>query len=238
MNDLLIKKIIESETFPVSSLLQNRLICTFLNPVSYLDAVKHVELFENFDYIFADGSLMVSMIRSLYKKKVLRRSFDMTSMAKMIFESLSKTGKSVFFVGSTQDVIEKTVSMLAIDYPSLRVAGYRNGFFDTVEEKEGTIQKILSVSPDVVIVGMGVLNQEKFLLQLKDAGFQGTGFTCGGFLHQYAVNGKQYYPNWINKYNLRFFYRMYKEPYTIKRYAKAFFVFPIYVLKNKFAKHR
>ena len=43
------------------------------------------------------------------------------------------------------------------------------------------------------------------------------GMTCGGFLHQTANNIK-YYPNWIDRFNLRGFYRMYDEPYLIKRY--------------------
>lgn len=33
---------------------------------------------------------------------------------------------------------------------------------------------------------MGILAQENFLLKVKQAGFEGIGFTCGGFIHQTA----------------------------------------------------
>lgn len=33
-------------------------VYTFLNPVSYLDALKHKELYQRFDGIFADSSIL------------------------------------------------------------------------------------------------------------------------------------------------------------------------------------
>ena len=42
-----------------------------------------------------------------------------------------------------------------------------------------------------------------------------------------------YYPEWVDKHGLRFVYRMYKEPHTRKRYAKAAFVFPVRFLWEK-----
>lgn len=234
MNDLLIKKIIESENFTLETIFQKRGICTYLNPVSYLESVKNGSIFTDFDYVFADGGLLAFMIKLVYRKKIIRRSFDMTSMAKTVFEYASKNGKNIYFVGTTQDIIEYSVAMIKNDNPSLNVCGFRNGYFSSPEERGETLAEIVSVSPDILVVGMGILNQEKFLLDAKKAGFEGVGFTCGGFLHQYAMCGSQYYPSWIDKLNLRFFYRMYKESYTIKRYGKAFFLFPVIFIKNRF----
>jgi N-acetylglucosaminyldiphosphoundecaprenol N-acetyl-beta-D-mannosaminyltransferase len=90
------------------------------------------------------------------------------------------------------------------------------------------------VKPDIVIVGMGAIAQERFLLGLKQAGFSGKGFTCGGFIHQTASNKIDYYPRWVDKLNLRFLYRMLKESYTRQRYAKAAFLFPVRFLAEKF----
>ena len=59
--------------------------------------------------------------------------------------------------------------------------------------------------------------QEQFLIDLQKSGWQGVGYTCGGFLHQTA-KGIQYYPKWVNRLGLRAFYRMYDEPQLIKRY--------------------
>ena len=54
----------------------------------------------------------------------------------------------------------------------------------------------------------------------------GIGFTCGGFLHQTAQR-MNYYPDWINKYNLRAFYRLYKEKGLFKRLYNVLIQFPI-----------
>lgn len=64
------------------------------------------------------------------------------------------------------------------------------------------------------------------MLKVKEAGFKGIGFTCGGFIHQTAKNEIDYYPAWVNRMNVRFIYRMYKEPHTRKRYLQAALVFP------------
>ena len=82
MNSLLVTYILQTEkwTFPELFETKNR-IYTFLNPVSYLIALENKSLFEQFDGIFADGSLLVSAIRLVYGKRVTRRSFDMTSLA-------------------------------------------------------------------------------------------------------------------------------------------------------------
>ncbi len=212
----------------------NGCVCTFLNPVSYLEAVKEEELFGNFDLIFADGSIMVWFIHLLYGKKIKRRSFDMTSMAKEVFQYASNEKKTVYFVGASEANLKIAIDKIKKDFPFLEIVGSRNGFFSSKDDLKLEIDNIIEKSPDLLIVGMGVIKQEKFLLQVKDAGFSGCGFTCGGFLHQYAMRGKKYYPDWINKYNLRFLYRMCKEPYTIRRYAKAFFMFPVLVLKRKY----
>lgn len=71
----------------------------------------------------------------------------------------------------------------------------------------------------------GGVDARTFLLKVRNAGFQGIGFTCGGFIHQTANNEIEYYPLWIDRMNLRFVYRMYKEKHTRKRYVQAALLF-------------
>lgn len=234
MSCRLIKKILLTGSQDVITILtKQRMVYTFLNPVSYLDAVKDKKLFDSFDGLFADGSILTSAIFLLYGEKVTRRSFDMTSMAPLLFEFAEKEGKSIYIVASEQAQVEKAVEIFKERYPAIKIIGYRNGYFKSVEEQDNEARHITALNPDFVIVGMGVLMQEKFLLKVKDAGFQGIGFTCGGFIHQTAKDQIDYYPKWIDKYNLRFLYRMYMEPHTRKRYIKAGFVFPWIFLKER-----
>lgn len=201
-------------------------VYTFLNPVSYLDALRHKDLFVRFDGIFVDGSILAAAIKMIYGRKVERRSFDMTSVAPMLFEHAQKKGKTVYIVASQQEQVEKAVKIFEARYPDIQIIGCRNGYFHNEEEQKEAAANIAALNPDFLIVGMGVVMQERFLLRAKGAGFQGIGFTCGGFIHQTAKEGVDYYPAWVDRMNLRFLYRMYREPHTRMRYAKAGLVFP------------
>ncbi len=202
-------------------------IYTFLNPVSYLDALAHKDLFSMYDGIFVDGSLLVAAIKSCYGKIVTRRSFDMTSMAPQLFEYVRRQDKTLYIVASKQEQVKRAVEIFKERYDGINIVGYRNGYFANEEEQQQEVMHIVELNPDFVIVGMGIVMQECFLLKVKQAGYKGIGFTCGGFIHQTASNSINYYPRWIDRMNLRFLYRMYKEPHTHKRYLKAGVVFPM-----------
>ena len=215
MKDKLVSCLIRSdERFLRFNSLQKGSIYTFLNPVSYLDAIKHKELFTQYDGIFADGGLLVKAVKFFYGKTIQRRSFDMTSLAPVLFDYAQDNGKSIAIVASKQESIEQAVKILIAKYPKLSILYFRNGYFNTNEEKMDTVHKIVLLKPDFLIVGMGIVKQEDFLLKVKDAGYLGVGFTCGGFIHQIAKDKAEYYPEWIDRHGLRFIYRMYKEPHT------------------------
>lgn len=235
MSSEIIKKIIDREIIPVNFVLEEkRKVYTFLNPVSYIEAMRHKDMFMQFDGIYADGSILVKAIRILYGRKVTRKSFDTTSLAADVFDYATKEGKSIYIVSSEQNSVEKAVNHIKERFNGIQVIGYRNGFFKNEEEKDLEIRKIISLNPDYLIVGMGVIKQEEFLLRAKEAGYQGIGFTCGGFISQIAQNNIDYYPAWVDRMNVRFLYRMYKEPHTRKRYLKAGILFPIVFVKEKF----
>ena len=234
MISILVSKIISTESFSVNQIFENKgKAYTYLNPVSYLTALDNKELFSQLDGIFADGGLLVKAIKMVYGKQVTRRSFDMTSMAPELFAYVAKHGKAIYIVASKQEQVEKAVEIFRERYPKVKFAGYRNGYFASESEMDVEAKYIAKLNPDFLIVGMGALMQEKFLLKVKNAGYQGVGFTCGGFIHQTSRNEIDYYPAWVDKTNLRFVYRMWKEPHTRKRYVMAGLLFPARFIAEK-----
>lgn len=227
MPSVLVDKIKETDTLELQEILSvPKRIYTFLNPVSYLTALDHRNVFSQFDGIFADGSILVSAIRMLYGRSITRRSFDMTSLAPELFSFAEKHKKTVYIVASQQEQAEQAIKIFRQRWPGLNFAGYRNGYFNSEKEMEEEAEKIVGLQPDFLIAGMGILTQETFLLKVREADFQGIGFTCGGFIHQTAKNEIDYYPDWADRMNLRFLYRMYKEKHTRKRYLQAALLFP------------
>jgi len=208
-------------------------ITTFINPYSAYILYEYnliKKICENFDYIFIDGIALVKAIQFKYKmNKLARVSFDMTSLAPIVFNLAQQSGKSVYFIGTKKTLIDKSIRNIKTAYPQLKIIGYRHGYFRDKEEYKSVVNMVRDINPDVVIAGMGTPLQELFLLDLRDSGWLGAGFTCGGFLEQTAIAGIKYYPDLLNKLHLRWLYRLYKEPRRLfKRY---FYIYPKFFLK-------
>lgn len=230
----LVQKILSTETFSIDEIFTKKgRIYTFLNPVSYLSALDNKAIFTRFDGIFTDGSILVAAIKLAYGKHVTRRSFDMTSMAPEFFSFAEANQKTVYIVASQQGQVKRAVSIFRERYPNLQFSGYRNGYFTSETEMDREAERIITLNPDFLIVGMGIVMQEKFILKVHDKGYKGIGFTCGGFIHQTAKNEIDYYPAWADRLNLRFVYRMYKEKHTRKRYLQAAFQFPVRFISER-----
>lgn len=227
MSSVLVDNIKKTDILELQEILSvPKRIYTFLNPVSYLTALDHRNIFFQFNGIFVDGSILVSAIRMLYGRSITRRSFDMTSLAPELFSFAEKHKKTIYIVASQQEQVEQAIRIFKQRWSGLNFTGYRNGYFNSEKEIEEEAKKIVDLQPDFLIVGMGILTQETFLLKVREIGFQGIGFTCGGFIHQTAKNAIDYYPDWADRMNLRFLYRMYKEKHTRKRYLQAALLFP------------
>lgn len=236
MKSLLVTKIIETEKSDIDSILLERgKVYSYVNPVSYLDALKHKDLYGAMDGLFVDGSLMAAAVHICYGKRISRRSPDMVGYFPQVFGYCNNKRKSICVVGSKQEQMEMAVKRFAKKYPDIEWRVCRNGYFSGENEMLQYAKVIADAHPDYLICGLGSIMQERFLLMCKEAGFEGVGFSCGGFIRQIAENPNEaYYPNWINRMNLRFLYRMEKEPHTRKRYAIAGLIFPVRFVWERF----
>ncbi|AZD08521.1 N-acetylmannosaminyltransferase [Pseudomonas chlororaphis] len=166
---------------------------------------------------FCDGMLMSMFISRVTGHAIDRVSFDFTSIADAVLGSAEQQGKRVYFVGARQAELELFIRKIKTLYPRLTIAGYHDGYFDA-SQAEGIQADICRSEANILIVGLGAGLQERFEQDALRAGFRGVAFTCGGFIRQEAMATRNYYPAVINQLHLRAFYRMYREPHTIKRY--------------------
>ncbi|ANQ50226.1 WecB/TagA/CpsF family glycosyltransferase [Flammeovirga sp. MY04] len=209
---------------------------TFLNPASYVEARKHLDIYTKIDKIYIDGIGLLFFLKLFNKYKEGRKSFDMTSLGKDIFSQSVIQNRKIYIIGSTQESIEKFVSNIKKEFEGVNIIGFRNGYIKG--EEQNVINEIINKEPDITIVGMGVPIQEHFLVELKKCGYKNIIYTCGGFIHQTTEN-IHFYPEWIDKLNLRMFYRIYAEPEFRKKlpnYLKFilyFFIDLLTYIKNK-----
>lgn len=166
---------------------------------------------------FCDGMLMSGFMSRITGRAVQRVSFDFTSIADPVLRESEQRGKRVYVVGARQAELDRFVEKLGMQYPRLQLVGAHNGYFDA-EQGAALQADIRRQRTNLLLVGLGAGLQERFVLDALRGGFGGVAFTCGGFIRQEADAGERYYPDAINRLHLRAFYRMYREPHTIKRY--------------------
>jgi len=209
-------------------------ITTFLNPFSYVIAKKNKQQLSQFN-IEIDGGLLVQLL-NLFGFRRKRKSFDMSSLAPVVFNDAIQNNKSVYFIGTKPKVIDLAISNIQQQFSELKICGYRDGYLVSDKDRKSVFSEINLLKSDYVICGMGTPLQEQFLIDLQNSGWNGHGFTCGGFLHQ-TSQGIEYYPKWITKFGLRAFYRMYDEPKLIRRY---FIDYPIaiFIILNDLIKDK
>lgn len=192
-------------------------LVSFINPFSYLKLLAEKDIATGIDRWGFDGKALQLIYQRFTAAQVERLSFDFTSLADSCFSYCERQQYKLAIVGSDSASLAGFLKVLRDRYPALNLAFSRDGFFSELE-RERLLQELNSIAPDVLICGMGAGLQERLLLDLRKTGWLGAGFTCGGFIHQTASAGGDYYPAWVNRFNLRFLYRMWDEPKLIRRY--------------------
>jgi N-acetylglucosaminyldiphosphoundecaprenol N-acetyl-beta-D-mannosaminyltransferase len=209
-------------------------LTTFINPSAVALARKNPgfkDALSRFDFVLPDGIGVVKAAAKLRGVDMARISFDSSSIALPVFETAQRTGRRVVLVGGAPGVAERAAASIREGVPGIEIAAALDGYGDWSEK----IEWILALRPEIVICGMGGVAQEKFMLALAEAGWCGCGFTCGGYLDQLGA-GLQYYPGWVDRTNLRWAYRLAREPRRLwRRYLVDYQRFVLLFVKSMVA---
>jgi N-acetylglucosaminyldiphosphoundecaprenol N-acetyl-beta-D-mannosaminyltransferase len=185
-------------------------LVTFVNPL----AVRLVESDSRYranlrrmSLVFSDGIVLTWAARRIGRCPMERVSFDSTSIAPSVFRFADEHDRTVALVGGCPGIANAAADRVRQRFPGLRIVAAIDGY----RPVDRIISEVMTVDPDVVVCGMGAPRQEALLTALADAGWCGTGFTCGGYLDQ-LVGRFDFYPAVINRLNLRWLYRIAREP--------------------------
>lgn len=195
----------------------NKGILVAINAEKILHATDNTRNIINRNIGYCDGIGAVMALRKKGAKNV-RKIAGCELWLKIIAKFYKE--KSFYLVGGKQLVIENTIEKLKKEFEGIRIAGFRNGYIKTEEEKNNLIADIADKKPDVVFVAMGSPKQELLMQEIQkqhNAIFQG----LGGSFDVYTGNVKRA-PQWWVKHNLEFAYRLIKEPKRIKRQIHLF----------------
>jgi N-acetylglucosaminyldiphosphoundecaprenol N-acetyl-beta-D-mannosaminyltransferase len=209
------------------------------NPHSLIEACTDSffkDALNNADILLPDGSGILLAAKIL--KQHLPERVAGTEFFLALTELCNKQNNiRIFFLGSTEDVLQRLVDRIKIDFPNVTVCGvYSPPFKAEFSEADNKlmVKSINTAKPNVLWVGMTAPKQEKWILANKDkldVNFIG----AVGAVFDFYAGTKKRAPQWICKMGLEWLPRLLREP---KRLWKRNFVstplFLYAVFKQKF----
>lgn len=82
-----------------------------------------------------------------------------------LFSFAQRKKLSLFLIGSKPSVIRKAYFNIKKSYPGIILKGYHNGYF---KNEKIVIKKIKILKPDILLIGMGSVKQEKWIYKNLD----------------------------------------------------------------------
>jgi N-acetylglucosaminyldiphosphoundecaprenol N-acetyl-beta-D-mannosaminyltransferase len=160
------------------------------------------------NYALTDGQPLLPMGRMLGVR--IPERIDGIGLMTKLLKLANDRRYSVFLLGAKQPVLETCVQKIRRDYPNLRLAGCRNGYF-TPAETEGVVQQIRATRCDILFLGMGSPMKEHFAdryaSELGATVIQGVG---GSF--DVMADLVKRAPAWIQRIGFEWLYRVAQEP--------------------------
>lgn len=152
-----------------------------------------------------------------------------TDFSPKLLALCAEKGYKVYFLGTRQEILEKTVNNLKSQYPSIDIVGYHNGFFNEAQEKM-IIEEINQAGTDVLFVAMGNPKQEVWLQKNKHFLKVKLGLGVGAFF-DFTAGAVKRAPMWMQKAKIEWVFRLFQEPERLwRRYLIGNFKFIFRVL--------
>lgn len=141
-------------------------------------------------------------------------------------------GFSLYLLGSADGTAERAARALQDRFPGLIICGYHRGFFGPGEIPV-VIETINKANPDILLVGMGVPQQEEWIRENFPHLSATIAWAAGGVLE--LVSGdKSRCPRWMSACGLEWLYRLAQEPQRLwKRYLLGNPLFLFRILRQR-----
>jgi len=187
-------------------------------------------IIESCEIVNVDGQAVVWASKILGKP--LKERVAGIDLMQALVQRASQKGWSIYFFGAKQEVLNKVVERYRKDFPTLRIAGARNGYY-THEEEESIVADISKSGAHILFVAISSPKKEIFLnkyLHVMNVPFV---MGVGGSFDVVAGLTKRA-PQWMQKIGLEWLFRFLQEPRRMwRRYIIGNAEFIALLLKYK-----
>ena len=197
------------------------------------------EFFGNADLVFCDGSGVLLAARLLGERLPERITY--ADWAWRLAAFAEAEGLSLFLLGGEPGVAEKATQKLRRQYPELHIAGVRHGYFDHAPASPGNeavLREVNAARADILVVGMGMPLQERWLMENRHRIDAGVALT-GGAVFDYVSGRLRRGPPLLTDNGFEWLARLLVEPRRLwRRYLIGNPLFLLRVLGQRFGKGR
>ena len=141
-----------------------------------------------------------------------------------VLKACAREGFRPFLLGATPAVLNRAAAAINAHFPSVQIAGLRDGYFRSDQEHQ-VVEQIIASKADCLFIAMPTPRKERFLSAHRDR--LGVPFIMGigGSLDVVAGHVRRA-PRLMQSMGLEWLYRVYQEPRRMWwRYAKTNIVF-------------
>ena len=144
-----------------------------------------------------------------------------------VFERLmaeaDKRGQSVYFLGAKQATLDLLRPILKRQYPNMRIAGMRNGYFP-LEDTDKIANGISDTKPDFLFIALPSPRKETFILKYKHTIDVGCMYGVGGaFDAKAGVLSRP--PRWLQGFGMEYWLRVLRAPRAYVKRMPLYFKF-------------
>jgi N-acetylglucosaminyldiphosphoundecaprenol N-acetyl-beta-D-mannosaminyltransferase len=115
-----------------------------------------------------------------------------------------------FFLGATEQVVQRAIDNVLQRFPDLQIAGVHHGYF-TPDHEADVVKFIGASGADCLFIGMPTPRKERFLNKYRDVLTAPFIMGVGGAFDVTAGNVTRA-PMWMQRSALEWLYRVYQEP--------------------------
>ncbi len=165
----------------------------------------------------------------------LKQNLNGTDLIPIILKRCEANNIAVFLLGSSETAVRVAAHQIGRMYGHLRIAGFHHGYFTS---PHAMLQQINASGAGVLIVGMGMPLQEKFIDTYSDELQPSLRIAGGGYI-DFASGMKPRAPKLIRRLNLEWLFRMILEPKRLwKRNVIGHLAFFIRIFSLKYRSNR
>lgn len=184
----------------------------FLNAYALTLAQKDEEFksaVNNADLLINDGVGIEKLVKKMGYE--VPENLNGTDLIPKLVEIAADMDKNVFLLGTRQEMVSAATAEVNKKYGKQVVTEYNNGFFSE-DELDKIIEKINASGAEILILGMGMPIQEKWMYRNIDKLVGVKVVIAGGAIIDYMSGRLKRSPEIWVKLKLEWLYRMLREP--------------------------